>query len=221
MKNLYVPEGQRLETSFRDASCSLRSPSPTSASTPGRGLTAYLNTVYFGDGAYGAEEAAQRYFGKSARDLDLSESMLAGLLRPFDLRDLEGDVIQKASPRTPRQCPVAYAGTGYDLLPGARGGRGPTPDVRSLTRRLKISVHTPFLEKVGREVEEELGPRALQLGGLRIHTTMDSDLQHAAVETSSDVLSEPDDPLCGRGDHRASERRHSVSGRTGWDQPPA
>ena len=29
-------------------------------------LTAYLNTVYFGDGAYGAEEAAQRYFGKSA-----------------------------------------------------------------------------------------------------------------------------------------------------------
>ena len=70
-------------------------------------------------------------------------------------------------------------------------------------------------------MEEELGPRALQLGGLRIHTTMDSDLQHAAVETSSDVLSEPDDPSAA-GDHRASERRHSVSGRTGWGlQPPA
>src|SRR5215213_10237954 len=54
--------------------------------------------------------------------------------------------------------------------------------------------YTSFLEKVGREVEEELGPRALQLGGLRIHTTMDPDLQHAAVETSKDVLSEPDDP---------------------------
>ena len=53
-------------------------------------LTAYLNTVYFGDGAYGAEEAAQRYFGKSARDLDLSESAMLAGLRPFDLRDLGG-----------------------------------------------------------------------------------------------------------------------------------
>ena len=54
--------------------------------------------------------------------------------------------------------------------------------------------YTPFLEKVGREVEEKLGPRALQLGGLRIHTTMDPDFQHAAVETSDEVLFEPTDP---------------------------
>ena len=44
-------------------------------------LTAYLNTVYFGDGAYGAEEAAKKYFGKSARDLSLDEAAaLAGFL---------------------------------------------------------------------------------------------------------------------------------------------
>src|SRR5215212_3937140 len=54
--------------------------------------------------------------------------------------------------------------------------------------------YTPFLEKVGRDVEEQLGTRALRLGGLRIYTTMDPDLQHAAVETSENVLSEPDDP---------------------------
>jgi len=43
-------------------------------------------------------------------------------------------------------------------------------------------------------VEEELGPQALQRGELRIHTTMDPDLQHAAVETSQDVLPYPSDP---------------------------
>jgi penicillin-binding protein 1A len=45
-------------------------------------LTRYLNNVYFGGGAYGAEAAAQRYFGKKASELDLAESaMLAGLIR--------------------------------------------------------------------------------------------------------------------------------------------
>lgn len=42
----------------------------------------YLNRVYFGSGAYGIEAAAQRYFGKSARQLTLPESaVLAGLMK--------------------------------------------------------------------------------------------------------------------------------------------
>jgi penicillin-binding protein 1A len=45
-------------------------------------LELYLNRVYFGSGAYGIEAAAQRYFGKSARKLTLSEAaMLAGLVQ--------------------------------------------------------------------------------------------------------------------------------------------
>ena len=45
-------------------------------------LDLYLNRVYFGAGAYGVEAAAQRYFGKHARDMTLSEAaMLAGLVR--------------------------------------------------------------------------------------------------------------------------------------------
>jgi len=43
-------------------------------------LEAYLNTVYFGDGAYGAEAAALSYFGKHANQLTIGESaMLSGL----------------------------------------------------------------------------------------------------------------------------------------------
>ncbi len=45
-------------------------------------LDLYLNRVYFGSGAYGVEAAAQRYFGKSARQLALPEAaMLAGLVQ--------------------------------------------------------------------------------------------------------------------------------------------
>jgi penicillin-binding protein 1A len=45
-------------------------------------LELYLNRVYFGAGAYGVEAAAQRYFGKSARQLTLAEAaMLAGLVK--------------------------------------------------------------------------------------------------------------------------------------------
>src|SRR6185312_13186437 len=45
-------------------------------------LDMYLNRVYFGAGAYGIEAAAQRYFGKSSRQMTLSEAaMLAGIVK--------------------------------------------------------------------------------------------------------------------------------------------
>lgn len=45
-------------------------------------LEMYLNRVYFGSGAYGVEAASRRYFGKSARNVTLSEAaLLAGLLK--------------------------------------------------------------------------------------------------------------------------------------------
>lgn len=45
-------------------------------------LELYLNRVYFGSGAYGVEAAAQKYFGKSARNVTIPEAaMLAGLVK--------------------------------------------------------------------------------------------------------------------------------------------
>jgi penicillin-binding protein 1A len=45
-------------------------------------LELYLNRVYFGSGAYGIEQASQRYFGKSAKQITLAEAaLLAGLVR--------------------------------------------------------------------------------------------------------------------------------------------
>ncbi|MGA8394445.1 MAG: PBP1A family penicillin-binding protein [Pseudolabrys sp.] len=45
-------------------------------------LEMYVNRVYFGAGAYGIEQASQRYFGKSARTITLAEAaMLAGVVK--------------------------------------------------------------------------------------------------------------------------------------------
>src|SRR5215472_8011110 len=45
-------------------------------------LELYLNRVYFGSGAYGVEAAAQKYFGKPAREVKIAEAaMLAGLVK--------------------------------------------------------------------------------------------------------------------------------------------
>ena len=49
-------------------------------------LQAYLNQVYFGEGSYGVETAAQVYFGKHASELTLAQSaMLAGLPRGLNI----------------------------------------------------------------------------------------------------------------------------------------
>ncbi|MDQ3793923.1 MAG: penicillin-binding protein, partial [Actinomycetota bacterium] len=158
-------------------------------------LTAYLNTVYFGNGAYGAEMAAQRYFGKSARELTLSEAAaLAGFLdapstyfstgetagsepatssRDTVLRLMEEQgMISASQMRDAQSVPLEYA-------------PAPSPE---------DPVFEPFLERVRREVEDRLGPEALGRGGLRIYTTLEPELQRAAVEESAEVLSEPDDP---------------------------
>ena len=196
MKNLYIPEDQRLETTFRrrfvQAALAF---TYEREHTKDEILTAYLNTVYFGNGAYGAETAAQRYFGKSTEELSLSEAAaLAGLLHaPSTYTTWEGDVLEpqirdrrddvlklmQQQGMISRQERERAEAEGLEFAPD------PPP---------QDPAYTPFLEKVRREVSEELGPEALERGGLRIHTTMDPDFQHAAVETSEEVLPYQNDP---------------------------
>jgi len=196
MKNLYVPEEERLQISFwrRFLQSSLAFAYERNH-TKEEVLTAYLNTVYFGNGAYGAEVAAQRYFDKSARELTLSEAAtLAGFLHaPSTYTTWEGEVA--LGPATERRDRVLWLMEEQGVISAAD-----YTEARTATLEFAPDppppdpAYGPFLEKVRREVEEKLGTEALTLGGLRIHTTLDTDLQRAAVETSGDVLSAPDDP---------------------------
>ena len=75
-------------------------------------LEGYLNTIYYGHGAYGAQAASQYYFGKDAKDLNLSEaSMLAGIPKgPSNYSPL--DNLEKAKSRA-TNCPASHENKNY------------------------------------------------------------------------------------------------------------
>lgn len=78
-KNLFLTQERNLERKVQEAVLALWLERKFSKQQI---LEMYLNRVYFGNGAYGVEAAAQRYFGVSARNLTLPQAaMLAGLVK--------------------------------------------------------------------------------------------------------------------------------------------
>ncbi len=78
-KNLFLKPERTLERKIQEAILSIWLETRFSKDEI---LELYLNRVYFGSGAYGVDAAARRYFGKSARDVNLAEAaILAGVLK--------------------------------------------------------------------------------------------------------------------------------------------
>ncbi|MGH3085757.1 MAG: transglycosylase domain-containing protein [Rubrobacteraceae bacterium] len=196
MKNLFVPEDERYEVSFwRRFVQACLAFSYEANHTKEEILTTYLSTVYFGNGAYGAEVAANRHFGKSADELTLPEAAtLAGFLhapstymiaddgpsreRATDRRDEVLRLMEEQGMISTRER-LRAQGAPLDFEPET------PPD---------YSEYEPFLEKVSREVEDALGEDALETGGLRIRTTIDPEMQREAIASIEDTLFLPDDP---------------------------
>lgn len=192
MKNLFIPKDERLEVSFqRRFSQSSLAFAYEREHDKKEILTAYLNTVYFGNGAYGAEKAAERYFGKDADDLTLAESAaLAGFLRApstylsedtsraVERRDEVLDLMRSQGLIKEREYLIALAAP-------LRYAPPPEPE---------DPAYDPFVEKVRREIEDSMGAEALEKGGLRIYTTLDPGMQRAATESVENNLSEGGDP---------------------------
>ncbi len=78
-KNLFLTQERTLQRKLQEAELAIWLERKHSKAEI---LELYLNRVYFGSGAYGVEAAAQRYFGKSARNVNVAEAaMLAGLVK--------------------------------------------------------------------------------------------------------------------------------------------
>jgi penicillin-binding protein 1A len=78
-KNLFLTQERTLQRKLQEAELAFWLERKHSKSEI---LELYLNRVYFGSGAYGVEAAAQRYFGKSAKNVTIAEAaMLAGLVK--------------------------------------------------------------------------------------------------------------------------------------------
>src|SRR5439155_17191593 len=96
VKNAFVGNQQSLLRKAREAIISLKLAHTRSKKEI---LELYLNTIYFGRGAYGVEAASLTYFGHSAKKLTLPESaLLAGIIRAPELYDPARD-LQAATAR--------------------------------------------------------------------------------------------------------------------------
>ncbi|HXY55960.1 MAG TPA: PBP1A family penicillin-binding protein [Nitrospirota bacterium] len=148
-------------------------------------LSLYLNQIYFGSGAYGVESAAQVYFGKSVKELGLSEcALLAGLPRspkyysPF---------------KTPenargRRAYVLNRMVAMGIITEAQANdtkKAPLPSQPIV----KVGGPAPyFVEYIRQKVEERFGASILYSGGLNIYTSINVDLQKNAEQAVKEGL---------------------------------
>lgn len=141
-------------------------------------LEMYLNEVYFGQLAYGAEAAARVYFGKPARELDLAESaLLAGLIQsPAAYNPL---VNLDAARERQNIVLGLMVKNGYITDAQAQLARNETLNLKGLAHQTDL--HAPhFVTYVRNWLEEQYGAEAVNHGGMRVVTTLDLDLQEQA-----------------------------------------
>ena len=86
-------------------------------------LARYLNSVYFGAGAYGADAAAKRYFGKKAGDLDLAEVGDAGRADPRPVAAGAEPQPEGGAPPRASSCSRRWSQTGAIDEAARRGAR--------------------------------------------------------------------------------------------------
>ncbi|MFL6206040.1 MAG: transglycosylase domain-containing protein [Acidimicrobiales bacterium] len=169
-------------------------------------LERYLNTIYFGRGAYGVDAASRAYYGKDVEDIGLLEaSYLAGLIRSPG----GADALQHPEEATRRRGTVLNAmerqgfidGDERDLVAhtpidtgvvAARDRQG-LGRVEGNTADDNIGTKY-FVEAVRRQIAEQYGEDVLYGGGLRIYTTLDFDMQRAAWDAVTATLDQPADP---------------------------
>jgi penicillin-binding protein 1A len=142
-------------------------------------LELYLNQIYFGQGAWGIEAAAQEYYGKSAAKLTLPEAAtLAALprapsrLNPRTNRDLALEGRKVVLERMVEQ----------QMITQAEADEAAQAKLRLRQGKLKTNDPAPyFVEAVRNILEAELGD-AIYSEGYTIHTTLDTRMQRVLEE---------------------------------------
>jgi penicillin-binding protein 1A len=164
-------------------------------------LTKYLNTVYFGNGAYGIQAAAETYFDVEPMELTLEQSaLLAGLIAaPVDF-----DPVTHPSRAKARRKRTLRAMLELAMIDRERYGQAVhTPVTLNMTPGDDTIYDAPYFvdyvkewflsnPRFGETTQERYD--LLFEGGLRIVTTIDPRMQEAAERAVSSVLTERSDP---------------------------
>ena len=154
----------------------------------------YLNTIYLGRSAYGIEAAARSYFDKHATDLSLSEAAyLAGIIPSPESYQLD-EVPRDAKGRRNRTLRLMRK-QGYIDRSELRAAKREKLELASgALGRVERQKAAYFMEWLRKDyLYPQFGER-LYTGGLKIHTTLDLDMQRYAEEAVSSTLTERSDP---------------------------
>ncbi|MFZ3385599.1 MAG: PBP1A family penicillin-binding protein, partial [Candidatus Hydromicrobium sp.] len=156
-------------------------------------LKMYLNTVYFGEGAYGVQSAAKIYFNKDVEYLNLSEcAVIAGLLKSY----LYSPYIDKKASLERRNIVLAkMLELGYisqdeydDTI------KMPIITQRPIEETEKGIIAPYFVEYVKQILIGNYGVERVFKGGFEIYTTLDPEMQNAAENAINEILPDPEDP---------------------------
>jgi penicillin-binding protein 1A len=155
-------------------------------------LEFYMNTVYFGRGAYGIDAAARTYFKQKAENLKPAQSaLLAGVIRSPEFYGKQDHAVSAKA----RRNYVLQAMVDRGWLT-AKEGRAAIASKLGIIWRSKppgiANSRAPFfLEKVRQYLVARYGTEAVNLGGLRVRTTLDMRMQQQAEQTVKRILDNP------------------------------
>ena len=224
VKKLYVGDEQTVGRKIREAYLAWQLEQRLSKD---RILTRYLNTVYFGNGAYGILAASETYYGVQPLELTLSQAAtLAGLIAaPVDY-----DPVRHPGRSERRRNHVLTLMLGIDMIDEAEFEKASdSPIVLDLTPEDATHYPAPWFVDYVKEwflSNPRFGETPqdrydlLFEGGLRIVTTVDLQLQRAAERAIGSVLTEPADPYGALTaiDPRTGYVRAMVGGRDYWNE---
>ena len=148
-------------------------------------LQMYLNQVYFGSGAYGVESAARIFFGKAAKDLNLSECALIAAMPKAPSK--YSPLINKELALKRRNIVLKQMKDTGIITASACDKALKEPVVLGKQNR-KESGAGYFVEYVKGSLEEVIGSSRLYKCGLTVYTTLSFKLQKAAEDAVANGL---------------------------------
>ncbi|HZG39430.1 MAG TPA: penicillin-binding protein 1A [Nodosilinea sp.] len=144
-------------------------------------LEMYLNQVYWGHNNYGVETAAQSYFNKSARDLNLPEAaMMAGLIQAPETYS----PFHNYQSTKQRQAVVLnrMRQLGW-ITPEEEVAARDAPLLVGEIKSFRSSISPYVTEAAVEELKQRFGNEAVLKGGMRVQTTVDLGMQQMAEAT--------------------------------------
>jgi membrane peptidoglycan carboxypeptidase len=189
VKRMYVGSANSLERKVREATLALEIERRFSKNEI---LTLYLNQIFYGHEAYGVEAAAQTYFAKSAKDLDIAQAaMLAGI--PNAPSDFDPYNPATAAQAMSRQELVLRDMLRDHYISQVEYDKAVKETLTFQDGSIQRDLKAPwFVDYVLRQLSQKYGDAVVAGGGLRVTTTLDYNLQRIAEQAVYNNVNRPD-----------------------------